>query len=133
MKEIMKSRLPFRRMVLPKEEAISVFPRKAKHYKVELINALDDDEVSSVLSGRLHRPLPWASYSSLGIHQGLQAYQVAGAYWRGDERNPMLQRIYGTAFPSKDDLKQYLQLYRGGQEAGSPQAGQRAGPVFDTR
>lgn len=108
MTEIIKARLPFRRMVMSKEEAISFFQAKDEQYKVELINAVHADEVTLYSQGEFTDLCRGPHVPHTGFIKAFKLTKVAGAYWRGDERNPMLQRIYGTAFPSKEDLDQYL-------------------------
>ncbi len=110
MQEIIKSKLPFRRMVLPKDEAAQLFQEKGETYKVEIINDLDADEVSLYSQGEFFDLCRGPHIPHSGYVKAFKLTKVAGAYWRGDEKNPMLQRIYGTAFSSKDDLKKYLKL-----------------------
>jgi len=110
MREIIKSRLPFRRMVLPKDEAIQFFTARSETYKVELINGVADDDVSLYSQGEFTDLCRGPHIPHSGFIKAFKLMKVAGAYWRGDERNPMLQRIYGTAFPSKEDLSYYLHV-----------------------
>ncbi len=110
MREIVKSRLPFRRMVLPKDQAIHYFKEKGEHYKVELIEGLDEPEVTLYSQGEFTDLCRGPHVPHTGFVKSFKLTKVAGAYWRGDERNPMLQRIYGTAFPSKEELKVHLDL-----------------------
>ncbi len=110
MKEIVKSRLPFRRMVLPKDQAIQYFREKGEDYKVELIEGLYDSEVTLYSQGEFTDLCRGPHIPHTGYVKAFKLTKVAGAYWRGDEHNPMLQRIYGTAFPTKDELKTYLEL-----------------------
>ena len=110
MKEIVKSKLSFRRMEMSKEEAIAFFKKKDEHYKVELIEAVDADQVSLYSQGEFTDLCRGPHVPHTGFIKAFKLTKVAGAYWRGDERNPMLQRIYGTAFSSKADLKQHLHL-----------------------
>ncbi len=108
MREIVKSKLPFRRMVLPKEEAIQFFREKGEPYKIELLNGIEADEVSLYSQGGFTDLCRGPHIPDSGFIKAFKLTKVAGAYWRGDERNPMLQRIYGTAFPSQEALKKYL-------------------------
>jgi len=110
MKEIVKGKLPFRRSLVPKEEAIRFFRQKGETYKVELIEAIEDSEVSLYSQGDFTDLCRGPHVPNSGFIKAFKLTKVAGAYWRGDERNPMLQRIYGTAFPSKEDLNNYLHL-----------------------
>ena len=110
MTEIVKSGLLFRRMVMPKEEAILYFREKGETYKVELIGGVDSEDVSLYSQGEFTDLCRGPHVPHSGFIKAFKLTKVAGAYWRGDERNPMLQRIYGIAFPSKEDLKNYLYL-----------------------
>ncbi len=108
MKEIVKSKLPFRRMVLSKEEATRFFREKGERYKIELLNGIEADEVTLYSQGGFTDLCRGPHIPDSGYIKAFKLTKVAGAYWRGDERNPMLQRIYGTAFPSQEALKKYL-------------------------
>lgn len=110
MKEIVKSRLPFHRKMMSKDAAIRYFEEIGETYKVEIINALDSDEVSLYSQGEFTDLCRGPHIPHSGFVKAFKLMKVAGAYWRGDERNRMLQRIYGTAFPSKDRLKKHLEL-----------------------
>jgi len=110
MKEIVKSRLPFRRMMLPKDQAIQYFRDKGEDYKVELIEALEGPEVTLYTQGEFTDLCRGPHIPHTGFVKAFKLTKLAGAYWRGDEHNPMLQRIYGTAFPTKEELKTHLQF-----------------------
>lgn len=110
MKEIVKSRLPFRRKVMSRDEAIRYFEETGETYKVELIESIDADEVSLYSQGEFTDLCRGPHIPNSGHVKAFKLMKVAGAYWRGDERNRMLQRIYGTAFSSKDKLKKHLEL-----------------------
>jgi len=110
MKEIIKSKLPFRRVTMPRDEAIQFFRELGESYKVELIEGIDADEVSLYSQGNFTDLCRGPHIPGSSAVKAFKLTKVAGAYWRGDERNRMLQRIYGTSFPSKDELKLYLEL-----------------------
>ncbi len=110
MKEIVKSRLPFRRKVMSRDDAIRYFEEVGETYKVELIEALDADEVSLYSQGEFTDLCRGPHIPHSGFVKAFKLMKVAGAYWRGDEHNRMLQRIYGTSFPSKDRLKRHLEI-----------------------
>jgi threonyl-tRNA synthetase len=110
MEEIIKLAKPINRRELDRQEAIQIFSQRQEKYKVEMLEELEDPTVS------VYGQDDWLDLCR-GPHlintSEVKAFKltgVAGAYWRGDERNPMLQRIYGTAFFSKKDLKRHLQL-----------------------
>ncbi len=110
MYEIVKSELPFRRMVMPKEQATQFFEEIGETYKIELIEGVEDESVSLYSQGEFTDLCRGPHIPHSGFIKAFKLTKVAGAYWRGDERNPMLQRIYGTAFPSQEDLDRYLHL-----------------------
>ncbi|NRB42270.1 MAG: threonine--tRNA ligase [Pseudomonadales bacterium] len=109
MKEIVKANLPVERVVMSRQEAIDVFTAKGEKYKVEIIQNLPEgDELSIYKQGDwmdLCRGPHVPSTGKLGV---FKLMKVNGAYWRGDSNNEMLQRIYGTAWKDKKQLKQYL-------------------------
>jgi len=110
MQEIVKSQLDFRRMIMSRNEAVDFFRDKDESYKVEIIEALDVDEVSLYSQGEFTDLCRGPHVPNTGFIKAFKLTKVAGAYWRGDERNPMLQRIYGTAFPAQKELKRHLEL-----------------------
>jgi threonyl-tRNA synthetase len=104
---------PFRRAVVTRDEAKQMFRAMGETYKLEIIDAIPpDEEVSLYRHGK--PPHEWVDICegphvpSTGFLKAVKLTHVAGAYWRGDERNPMLQRIYGTAFPSPEALEDHL-------------------------
>ena len=107
--KIIKENLPIRAQTISKEEAIKLFTEKNETYKVELIKAIPENEPISIYTQGEFVDLcrgPHLAYTAKAKHMKLLS--VAGAYWKGDEHNPMLQRIYGTAFPTKEELENYL-------------------------
>lgn len=108
MRILVKRAYPIERVVMPKAEALDYFRKKGDPYKIELIEGIDTPEVSLYKQGDyvdLCRGPHVHNTSQLGHFKLLS---VAGAYWRGDEHNIMLTRIYGTAFPDKESLDEYL-------------------------
>jgi len=108
MQEIVQADYPLEKEVISKEEAISTFKKMNERFKVEIIQDLAEPTVSIYHQG------PWFDLCR-GPHvqrtsqiKAFKLMSVAGAYWRGDEKNPMLQRIYATAFSDKKDLEQHL-------------------------
>jgi threonyl-tRNA synthetase len=110
MKEIVDRNLPIVRRVVPREEAIRLFRERGEPYKVELIEGLPDPQVSLYEQGDFIDLCRGPHLSSTGRIKAFKLTSVAGAYWRGDERNKMLQRIYGTAFPTAEALEKHLFL-----------------------
>ena len=111
MHEIVKRDLPIRREVLDREEAKRVFDELGEQYKVEIIDEIipEGEEVSIYRQGDWFDVCRGPHLPSTGkLGKGFKLMKVAGAYWRGDARNEMLQRIYGTAWRDKKELKAYL-------------------------
>ena len=109
MENIVKEDLQLERFTLPREEAIRFMEEKNEPYKVELIRDLPEDAVISFYKqGDFVDLCAGPHIPSTGRIKAFKLTHVAGAYWRGDEKNKMLQRIYGTAFPKKSELDEYL-------------------------
>ena len=109
MHKIVKEDLTYVRKELPREEAIAYFTAKNEPYKVELIQDLPEDAVISLYEqGDFTDLCAGPHIVSTGIVKAPKLLSLAGAYWRGSEKNKMLQRIYGTAFPKKADLEDHL-------------------------
>ena len=112
MKKICKERLKLERSVKPRAEAIAYMESRNEPYKVELIRDLPEDaEISFYTQGEFTDLCagPHLDHTGRVKHNGFKRTTTCGAYWRGDSKRKMLQRIYGVAFPSKDELDQYLQ------------------------
>ncbi|MCP9451865.1 MAG: threonine--tRNA ligase [Nitrospira sp.] len=108
-REILKRNLTIRRRELSKQEAIEFFKARGEHYKVELIEGFPEGERVSVYSqGDFVDLCRGPHVPSTGHVGALKLLSTAGAYWRGDERNPLLQRIYGTSFPTQAELDTHL-------------------------
>lgn len=110
MKEIIKAKKPFKRKEISKEEAIKLFEALNETYKVEIIKEIEDDKVSIYEEDGFVDLCRGPHIPHTGMVKAFKLLSVAGAYWRGDERNKMLQRIYGTAFPTKEELDSYLKF-----------------------
>ncbi|BAI80964.1 threonyl-tRNA synthetase [Deferribacter desulfuricans SSM1] len=108
MKKIAQENLPIRRKELKKEEAIKLFKDKGEDYKIEIINEIDDEYVSVYEQGEFVDLCRGPHLESTGKIKHFKLLSVAGAYWRGDENNKMLQRIYGTSWFKKSELDDYL-------------------------
>ncbi len=108
MTEIIKKNNPFIQKLLPREEAIRLFKEKGEDYKVELLQEIKDDIVSLYQEGDFIDLCRGPHIDSTGQVKTFKLLSIAGAYWRGNEKNKMLQRIYGTAFLNEEDLKKYL-------------------------
>ena len=111
MSRIVKENLPITKSVMSRQEAIKFFKSKNEDYKVELIQDLPEDAVISCYSqGDFIDLCAGPHVASTGKVKAFKLQSIAGAYWRGDEKNKMLQRIYGTAFEKKENLDAYLHL-----------------------
>ena len=111
MSRIVKENLPITKSVMPRQEAIEFFKSKNEDYKVELIEDLPEDAVISCYAqGDFVDLCAGPHVASTGKVKAFKLQSIAGAYWRGDEKNKMLQRIYGTAFEKKEELDAYLHL-----------------------
>ena len=111
MDKIIKEDEKYTRREISREDAIKLFKERGEDYKIELVNDLPDDAIIS-----LYEHGDWLDLcagphvASTGDIKAIKLLSLAGAYWRGSEKNPMLQRVYGTAFPKKKDLDEYLEL-----------------------
>ncbi len=109
MTELANKDEPVVRRVLPRDEAVAYFKGMGEHYKAEIIGSIPSNEdVSLYKEGAFEDLCRGPHVPSTGKLKHFKLMKVAGAYWRGDSKNEMLQRIYGTAWTSKDDLQNYL-------------------------
>lgn len=108
MTELANARLPFTRQEVSREEAIRFFTELGEVYKLELLGEMDIESVSLYTHGRFVDLCRGPHVPDSSWIKVFKLLRVAGSYWRGDEKRPMLTRIYGTAFADKKDLKQYL-------------------------
>ncbi len=108
MSDIVSENLPIEREELSQADAIKLFKSMGEDYKVELIEDLGEPTVSVYRQGDFADLCRGPHLPSTGLVKAFKLTSVAGAYWRGDEKNAMLQRIYATAFPDKKQLKQHL-------------------------
>ncbi len=108
MKKIVESDTPFVRKEIPRKEALEVFGTMGEPMKVEILNEIPDEMVSIYTQGNFTDLCRGPHLASTGKLKAFKLLTIAGAYWRGDEHNKMLQRIYGTAFPDPKTLREYL-------------------------
>ncbi|MBC1473694.1 threonine--tRNA ligase [Listeria grandensis] len=117
MQKIIRENLPITREEVSREEAIKRFKAIGDHYKLELIEAIPADETVTIYTqGEFFDLCRGIHVPSTGKIQVFQLLSVAGAYWRGDSNNKMLQRIYGTAFFDKNGLKEFLRMQQEAKE-----------------
>jgi len=108
MSEIIRQNNPFVRRVVSRQEAITLFQERGEPYKVELLQEIPDEDVSLYEEGGFVDLCRGPHMETTGQITAFKLLSIAGAYWRGNEKNKMLQRIYGTSFADKKALKDYL-------------------------
>lgn len=134
MKKIVKENLPIEQFTKPRNEAIEYFKEKEEPYKVELIEDLPEDETISFYSqGEFTDLCAGPHLMSTKYVKAFKLTSLAGAYWRGSEKNKMLQRIYGTAFPKKAELEEYLNMLEEAKKRDHRKLGKRTGTFYDER
>ncbi len=110
MKDIAKMDIPIERKMVRKEEALELFKKSGETFKVELLDGIDDHEVSIYTQGKFTDLCRGPHLPSTGKIKAFKLLSLAGAYWRGNEKNKMLTRIYGTAFPDETSLNKHLRF-----------------------
>jgi len=110
MLEIIKQDNPFVRKIVSRKEAIDLFKKLGEDYKVELLEEIEEDEVSLYEEGGFTDLCRGPHVDSTGQVTAFKLLSTSGAYWRGSEKNKMLQRIYGTSFTNEKDLENYLRF-----------------------
>jgi len=110
MHDIIKANYKFERQEITKEEALKIFKKRGETYKAELVQAIPDEKVTVYKNGDFVDLCRGPHVESTGKIRSFKLLSIAGAYWHGLETNPMLQRIYGTAFETEDELSNYLVL-----------------------
>jgi threonyl-tRNA synthetase len=108
MTSIIAADLPVKRLEMNRQQAIAFFEQRGEPYKVELLNEIPDETVSCYQQGEFTDLCRGPHLPGTGLIKAFKLLSTAGAYWRGDERRPMLQRVYGTAFPAEQQLQEYL-------------------------
>jgi threonyl-tRNA synthetase len=127
MEELARANLKVTREEMSKAQAIEMFRRMGEDYKVSIIEGIDEDPVSLYRQGDWIDLCRGPHVPSTGKLKAFKITGVAGAYWRGDEKNEMLQRIYGTAWPTKQALKEYLRLVEEAKKRDHRKLGQELG------
>ena len=100
--------VPYRREVKPWADAVAYFTKKGDQYKLELLDGLKGEEITFYHQGNFTDLCSGPHVPSTGLIKAVKLLSVAGAYWRGNEKNKMLQRIYGVTFPSQSELEEHL-------------------------
>ena len=127
MEELARANLKVTREEMPKAQAIDMFRRMGEDYKVSIIEGITEDPVSLYRQGDWIDLCRGPHVPSTGKLKAFKITGVAGAYWRGDEKNEMLQRIYGTSWPTKQALKEYLRLVEEAKKRDHRKLGQELG------
>jgi len=127
MSRIVAEDLPVRRRVLSREEAVALFRERGEPYKVELIEDIGDEALTLYEEGEFVDLCRGPHLATTGRVKAFKLLSIAGAYWRGDENREMLQRIYGTAFDTSEDLEEYLRL----REEAEKRDHRRLGPELE--
>jgi threonyl-tRNA synthetase len=127
MEELARANLKVTREEMPKVQAIEMFRRMGEDYKVSIIEGITEDPVSLYRQGDWIDLCRGPHVPSTGKLKAFKITGVAGAYWRGDEKNEMLQRIYGTSWPTKQALKEYLRLVEEAKKRDHRKLGQELG------
>lgn len=128
MAKIVKEDNQFVRKELPRDQAIELFESLGEDYKVELINDLPEDtQISIYTDGEFTDLCAGPHLPSTGYVKAFKLLSIAGAYWRGDSEKKMLQRIYGTSFPKKSDLEEYLAMLEEAKKRDHRKLGQELG------
>ena len=127
MSRIVAEDLPVRRRVLSREEAVTLFRERGEPYKVELIEDIGDEALTLYEEGEFVDLCRGPHLATTGRLKAFKLLSIAGAYWRGDENREMLQRIYGTAFETSEDLEEYLRL----REEAEKRDHRRLGPELE--
>lgn len=110
MKELAKQKETYSRSEVSKADAIQYFTQKGDQYKLELIDGLEDGSITFYQQGKFTDLCRGPHIPNTGFIKAIKLTNIAGAYWRGDEKNKMLTRIYGVTFPKKQELDDYLAL-----------------------
>ncbi len=108
MKEIVKRNYPIERIEMSIDEAKEFYKKEDNPYKLEILEDIEDDMVSFYKQGDFMDLCRGPHLPSTGKIKAFKLLSIAGAYWRGDEKNKMLQRIYGTSFPTREELDEYI-------------------------
>jgi threonyl-tRNA synthetase len=127
MEELARANLKVTREEMSKAQAIEMFRGMGEDYKVSIIEGITDDSVSLYRQGEWIDLCRGPHVPSTGNLKAFKITGVAGAYWRGDEKNEMLQRIYGTSWPTKQALKEYLRLVEEAKKRDHRKLGQELG------
>jgi len=130
MENIIKEDHPFEKIIMKKDEAIKFFKEKGQIYKVELLEEIPDEEVSLYKDGEFIDLCRGPHIERTSHLKHFKLLDIAGAYWKGNEKNKMLTRIYGTAFDTKEELKKYLNFLEEAKKRDHRKTGRHLFAIF---
>ena len=110
MNELAKQNNAYVRKELPKDEAVKYFTEKGDEYKLDLLGNLNDGEISFYTQGNFTDLCRGPHIPNTGFIKAIKLTTIAGAYWKGDEKNKQLTRVYGVTFPSQKELDEHLAM-----------------------
>lgn len=125
--KVLEENIPFERIEMSKEEAIKFYKERGEKYKVEILEEIEDDIVSFYKNGDFIDLCRGPHLPSTGYVKAFKILSFSGAYWRGDEKNEMLQRIYGISFPTKEELDEFLYYREEAKKRDHRKLGQQLG------
>src|SRR5947207_8562438 len=116
MNELAKQNNPYIRKEIPKAEAVEYFEKKGDEYKLDLLQGLEDGQITFYTQGNFTDLCRGPHIPNTGFIKAIKLTNIAGAYWKGDEKNKQLTRVYGITFPKQKDLDEYLQMQEEGRK-----------------
>ena len=131
MNELAKKNNNYVRKEIPKADAVKYFTDKGDEYKLDLLSGLNDGEITFYTQGNFTDLCRGPHIPNTGLIKAIKLTNIAGAYWKGDEKNKMLTRVYGVTFPSQKELDEYLHYAGRSKEKRSPKAGKRVGHLYN--
>src|SRR4030095_1872548 len=110
MAELAKQSNPYIRQEITKADAVKYFEEKGDEYKLDLLSGLEDGGITLYTQGNFTDLCRGPHIPNTGFIKGIKLTNIAGAYWKGDEKNKMLTRVYGVTFPTQKELDEYLNM-----------------------
>lgn len=127
MNELAKTNSAYIRKEMPKAEAVQYFTEKGDEYKLDLLSNLNDGEITFYTQGRFTDLCRGPHIPNTGLIKAIKLTSIAGAYWKGDEKNKMLTRVYGITFPTQKELDEYLLMLEGAKKRDHRKLGKELG------
>ena len=123
--------MPYIRKDNPKAEAVEYFTEKGDEYKLDLLQKLEDGEITFYTQGNFTDLCRGPHIPQHGFIKAIKLTNIAGAYWKGDEKNKQLTRIYGITFPSQKELDEYLLMLEEAKKRDHRKLGKRTGHLYN--